>query len=274
MSFETINIEISDGVAVLTLARPHKKNAMNPKLHEEMTAALEACRYDDHCRVLVLTGSGDAFCAGMDLKEVFHELKDRPAEYDRIIRLATEWRGRTLRHFPKPTIAMVNGYCFGGAFSIIESCDIAVAADEATFGLSEINFKGFPGGAVSKSLANLLRPRDALFYALTGRRFDGKKAAEIGFVTSSVPLAALREETMAIAREVAAKDPWALKATKDTYRFSLEMPWDASMNYAAAKEEELSNMQKVRGWKDGGVSDFVAGKFKPGLEGHETVARK
>ena len=80
------------------------------------------------------------------------------------------------------TIAMVNGYCFGGAFAIVEGCDLAIAAEEATFGLSEINFKGFPGGAVSKSLANLLRPRDALLYAMTGRRFDGKTAASIGLV--------------------------------------------------------------------------------------------
>jgi feruloyl-CoA hydratase/lyase len=274
VTYETIKIETGNGVTVLTLNRPEKKNAMNPRLHEEVTAALEACRYDDACRVLVLTGAGDAFCAGMDLKEVFHGLKDQPATYDRIIRMATEWRGRTLRYFPKPTIAMVNGYCFGGAFSIVESCDIAIAADEATFGLSEINFKGFPGGAVSKSLANVLRPREALFYALTGRRFGGKKAAEIGFVTYSVPLATLAGETMTVAREIAGKDPWALKAAKDSYRYALEMSWDASMNYTAAKEEELSAMQKVRGWKDGGVSDFVAGKFKPGLEGHETIERK
>jgi trans-feruloyl-CoA hydratase/vanillin synthase len=108
---------------------------------------------------------------------------------------------------------------------------------------------------------------------MTGRRFGGKVAAEIGFVTLSVPLASLREETMNIAREIAAKDPWALKATKDSYRYSLEMPWDASMNYTAAKEEELANMQKVRGWKEGGVADFVEGKFKPGLEGHETIGK-
>ena len=63
---------------------------------------------------------------------------------------------------------MINGYCFGGAFSIVEGCDLAFAAKEATFGLSEINFKHYPGGSVSKSLANLLRPRDALFYAITG----------------------------------------------------------------------------------------------------------
>jgi trans-feruloyl-CoA hydratase/vanillin synthase len=82
--------------------------------------------------------------------------------------MAVEWRGRTLRYYPKPTIAMVNGYCFGGAFSIVEGCDLAVAADEAKFGLSEINFRMFPGGSVSKSLANLMRPRDALLYAMTG----------------------------------------------------------------------------------------------------------
>src|SRR5215469_6128806 len=109
MPFETIKIDAADGIAVLALNRPDKKNAMNPRLHEEMAAALEQCRYDDAIRVLVVTGAGDAFCAGMDLKEVFHGLKDKPAEYDRIIRIATEWRGRTLRYFPKPTIAMVNG---------------------------------------------------------------------------------------------------------------------------------------------------------------------
>src|SRR5215467_3166903 len=214
MAYATVAIEKTGGVALVSFNRPEKKNAMNPQLHEDMTAALEQLRYDDEARVLVITGAGDTFCAGMDLKEVFHGLKDQPARYDKVIRLATEWRGRTLRHFPKPTIAMVNGYCFGGAFSVVEGCDLAIAADEATFGLSEINFKGFPGGAVSKSLANLLRPRDALFYALTGRRFGGQVAADIGFVNYSVPLARLKEETMAVAADIAGKDPSALKVTK------------------------------------------------------------
>jgi len=270
MAYATVSIEKADGVALVSFNRPDKKNAMNPQLHEDMTAALEELRYDDDARVLVITGAGDSFCAGMDLKEVFHVLKDQPARYDRVIRLATEWRGRTLRYFPKPTIAMVNGYCFGGAFSIVEGCDLAIAAEEATFGLSEINFKGFPGGSVSKSLANLFRPRDALFYGLTGRRFDGKAAANMGFVNYAVPLARLKEETMAVARDIAAKDPSALRATKEGYRFSLEMTWEASMNYTNAKEEELQTRQRV-GWKDTGVRDFVEGKFKPGLQSHETI---
>jgi trans-feruloyl-CoA hydratase/vanillin synthase len=196
MSYQTLLIEKSDGVGILTLNRPQKKNAMNPQLHEDMTAALEELRYDDAVRVLIITGAGDTFCAGMDLKEVFYELQDQPARYDRIIRLATEWRGRTLRYYPKPTIAMVNGYCFGGAFSIVEGCDLATAAESATFGLSEINFKGFPGGSVSKTLANLFRPRDALLYGMTGRRFDGKTAADIGFVNLAFPdRAAARRNT-------------------------------------------------------------------------------
>ena len=267
MQYQTLIVEKKDKVARIVFNRPDKKNAMSPQLHIDMTAALEALRYDDEAAVLVLTGAGEAFCAGMDLKEFFHELKGKPAEYDRVLRMAVEWRGRTLRQFPKPTIAMVNGYCFGGAFSIVEGCDLAIAADEAQFGLSEINFRMFPGGSVSKSLANLMRPRDALLYAMTGRRFDGRKAAEIGFVNQSVPRARLEAETMALARELASKDPVALQACKDAYRVSLEMPWDVAISYAMAKEHEVFVLQKGA-WVEQGVGDFVKGLYKPGLEGH------
>jgi trans-feruloyl-CoA hydratase/vanillin synthase len=264
MSYKTLKIEIKDQVAKVILNRPEKKNAMNPQLHRDMTAALDELRYEDRAAVLVITGAGNSFCAGMDLKEVFHDLKVKnPKEFDRIYRMATDWRGRTLRHYPKPTIAMINGFCFGGAFSIVEGCDLAIAADEATFGLSEINFRLFPGGSVSKSLANLMRPRDALFYGMTGRPFDGRKAAAIGFVNYSVPLAKLEAETMALAKELAGKDAAALKATKDGYRFSLEMTWEASMNYTFAKENEIFVAQKG-GWIEQGIGDFLEGKSKPG----------
>jgi trans-feruloyl-CoA hydratase/vanillin synthase len=270
MSFKTIQLEKDAGIAIITFDRADKMNAMNPQLHEDMAAVLERLRYDDDVRVIVITGDGRSFCAGMDLKEVFYALKDRPNDYDRIIRIATEWRGRTLRYYPKPTIAMVNGYCFGGAFSILEGCDLATAANEATFGLSEINFKGFPGGSVSKSLANLLRPRDALLYAMTGRRFGGQVAAQIGLVNFSVPLARLRDETLALAREIALKDPHALRATKEAYRYALQMSWDASVSYTSAKEADLQLAQEGS-WREAGVGDFLAGHFKPGLEGHHTV---
>jgi trans-feruloyl-CoA hydratase/vanillin synthase len=193
-----------------------------------MADALERLRYDDGATVVVITGSGPAFCAGMDLKEFFTALRDKPAEYERITRIAVEWRGRTLRLYPKPTIAAINGFCFGGAFAIVEGCDLAIAAEEATFGLSEVNFGLFPGGAVSKALANIFRPRDALFYGLTGRPFDGKRAAEMGFVNYAVPASELAENVRAVATEIAKKNPEALRATKEGYRHSLDMGWDAA----------------------------------------------
>jgi trans-feruloyl-CoA hydratase/vanillin synthase len=266
-TYDTLLIEKSDGVAVITLNRPTKRNAMNPALHRDMTAALEQLRNDDAAKVIVITGAGDVFCAGMDLKEFFIALKDKPAEYEAVWKMAVEWRGRTLRYYPKPVIAMVNGYCFGGAFSIVEGCDLAFAAEDATFGLSEINFKLFPGGCVSKSLANLMRPRDALYYGLSGDQFDGIQAARIGFINQAFPKAKLREETMAIARKIAGKDTHALRATKEGYHFSLEMTWEAAMNYSMAKELELVQRQGDAFRKEG-IKDFMDGKYKPGLETH------
>ena len=93
MSYSTVLVEKTDGVALVTLNRPDKKNAMNPQLHEDMTAALEDLRYDDEARVLVITGAGDSFCAGMDLKEVFHALKSHRARYDRVIRFRPSGAG-------------------------------------------------------------------------------------------------------------------------------------------------------------------------------------
>jgi trans-feruloyl-CoA hydratase/vanillin synthase len=263
----TVTVEIENAVAIVTLNRPAKRNAMSPALHVEMADVLEKLRYETTSRVVVITGAGESFCAGMDLKQFFVELKDNPPEFDRIFRLATEWRYRTLRYFPKPTIAMVNGYCFGGAFSIVEGCDLAFAAKEATFGLSEINFKHYPGGSVSKSLANLLRPRDALFYAMTGRNFGGDRATEIGFVNAAYPRNELKKEVMAVAQEIAQKDPDALAACKDGYRFSLEMSGEAAINYAAAKSDQLTLRQKDS-WRSEGIGDFLQGKYRPGLAAH------
>lgn len=267
MTYSTIKIDrdVSPGVTVLTFNRPERRNAMSPQLHMDMTAALEELWYDDATRVLVLTGSGPAFCAGMDLKEFFLLLQDQPKEYERITRLATEWRGQTLRYFPKPTIAMINGFCFGGAFTIVEASDIAIAATGATLGLSEINFGMFPGGSVSKSLANLLRPRDALFYGLTGRSFDGRRAAEIGFVNYAVEDDALRDHVLELAAEIAEHDPEALRGTKEAYRHSLDMGWEAAMSYSAAREHQLTLMQGNK-WRDENLVAFADGKYRPGLE--------
>ena len=267
MAYETLQLSIAEAVAIVTLNRPDKRNAMNPTLHIEMTDLLEKLRYDDTVKVVVFTGAGKAFCAGMDLKEFFVDLRDNPKEYDRITRLAVEWRYRTLRYHPKITIAMINGYCFGGAFSFVEGCDLAIAADEATFGLSEINFKMFPGGSVTKAIANLLSPRDALWYALTGYNFDGREAARIGLVNRSFALASLRSQVMKVAHDIAAKDAIALRSAKEAFRYSLEMSGDAALSYSAAKESEVI-LRQNDAWREEGIGDFIRGKYKPGLGAH------
>lgn len=270
MKYETIKLDVEQKVATVWLNRPEKRNAMNPQLHEEMTELLERLRYDPEVAVVVIRGAGSTFCAGMDLKLFFAALRTEPDEYERIWRMAVEWRTRTLSYFPKPTIAVIEGYCFGGAFSIVEGCDLAIAAEDATFGLSEINFRLFPGGSVSKSLANLLRPRDALWYAMTGRTFDGVEAANIGFVNRAFPSADLEREAAQLTSELVQKDPMALKATKDSYRFSREMSWEAAMNFSMAKEMELTHRQGDA-WRREGIGDFIDGKYRPGLEAHGSV---
>lgn len=255
----------SDGpVTIVTLNRPGKRNAMNAALITAMIETLESLRADEHCRVVVITGAGPAFCAGMDLKEFFGQEDRTAAARERMIQSASEWRYRLLRHFPKPTIAMVNGSCFGGGFSLVECCDLAIADREANFGLSEINFRHIPAGPVSKSMASILRPRDALLLALTGRPFDGAHAERIGLVNQAVPADQLLAHTLALAHEIAAKDAAALRLTKESYRYAAEMGWDASLAFTAAKSYELLARQSSGESRDEAVRDFRVGRLKPG----------
>ena len=262
-SYETILIDRKDNVVTVTLNRPQKKNAMSPKLHEEMLEVLRTLKYDKDLRVLIITGAGDSFSAGEDLKEFFYEQRDR-MEFEALVEKSMEWRVHILRNFPVPTIAMINGYCFGGAFSIVAGCDIAIAADEAVFGLSEINFGHFPGGPVSKQISALMRPREAVYYILTGDQFSGKRAAEIGLITYSVPRERLQEEVAEITRKLSMKEPNALRACKEGYRDSLLIPdMNAALAYSLAKSDQLSFLQN-NAWKDQGIKQFIEGSYRPG----------
>jgi len=263
--FETILVDRREnGVTWVTLNRPEKRNAMNPTLHKEMTAALDELAFDDATRVLVLTGSGDAFCAGMDLKEVFYDLDEDQGARARAMR-AAEWRSHALRLFPKPTIAAVNGWCFGGAFTIVASCDIVIAANEAVFGLSEVNFGKIAGGYVSKAISEVLNPRDALFYLLTGDTFNGVEAAQMKFATRAVEKAKLEEYVTALAEKLAAKNPTVVSFSKEAFRHVSSMSYEQAGAWLGAMSQALDHRSGVA-WK-AGVEQFKAGQFKPGL-GH------
>jgi trans-feruloyl-CoA hydratase/vanillin synthase len=266
MSWQTVQVEVDDGIAWVQLNRPEKRNAMNPTLNAEMVDVLLTLDADDACGVVVLTGAGDAFSAGMDLKEYFRDVDKQPEHVQRHVRRdANLWQWRLLRTYAKPTIAMVNGWCFGGAFTPLCACDLAIAADEATFGLSEINWGIPPGSLVSRGLAETVGIRDALLYVMTGRTFDGRKAAEMGLVNWSVPRDRLRAEVEMLARELLEKNPVVLRTAKIAYRHARDMSWDDAEDYLMAKMDQSRFLDPEKG-RDKGMSQFLDEKsYRPGL---------
>lgn len=266
-SWETVRVELDEGIAWVELNRPEKRNAMNPQLNAEMVQVLLELDADDACGVLVLTGAGDAFSAGMDLKEYFREIDAQPEHVQRRVRRdANYWQWRLLRTYAKPTIAMVNGWCFGGAFTPLCASDLAIAADEATFGLSEINWGIPPGSLVSRGLAETVGIRDALLYVMTGRTFGGQQAAEMRLVNRSVPRAQLRTEVEALARELLEKNPVVLRAAKLGFKHAQNMSWDTAEDYLYAKLEQSQFLDVGRG-REQGLSQFLDEKsIRPGLQ--------
>ena len=265
-TYETVKVELENGIAWVTLNRPDKRNAMSPQLHYEMCAILDELEHEPQANVLVLTGAGDAWCAGQDLKLFFRDLDDKPVERSRAGAASHYWRWQKLFTYPKPTIAMVNGYCFGGAFTQLIACDIAIASLDATFGLSEVNWGVLPSGFVSRALTECLGLRDAVLYALTGETFDAREAERCRLITRAVPAESLREETLRWAHKLIRLNPEALRAAKMAVKHVKHMPEEPALDYLAAKTNELLYRDKGKG-KEQGLRQFLDEKsYRPGKE--------
>jgi trans-feruloyl-CoA hydratase/vanillin synthase len=259
-------VEFEDGIAWVSLNRPQKRNAMSADLAFEMLSVLEALEIDERAGVLVLTGTGETFSAGMDLKDYFRATDGMPVlERLKIYRANALWQWRLLAPYPKPTIAMVNGWCFGGAFTPLISCDLAIAAEDATFGLSEINWGIIPAGIVTKAVEQVMNQRDCLYYIMTGETFDGKRAKEMGLVNDAVPKEQLRERTRKLARTLLEKNPVVLRAAKQAYKHVRHMNWEQAADYLASKMDQVS-VQDRSGGREQGMKQFLDDKtYKPGL---------
>jgi trans-feruloyl-CoA hydratase/vanillin synthase len=274
MSYEgrwkTVKVTVENGIAWVAFNRPEKRNAMSPTLNAEMVDVLETIELDSTAQVLVLTGEGDAWTAGMDLKEYFREIDAGPEILqEKIRRDASRWQWQLLRMYSKPTIAMVNGWCFGGGFSPLVACDLAIAADEAVFGLSEINWGIPPGNLVSKAMADTVGHRKALHYIMTGDTFTGPQAAEMGLVNKSVPRAQLRDEVLALAAKLLDKNPVVLRAAKQGFKRCRELTWDQNEDYLYAKLDQANGRDPERG-REHGLKQFLDDKsIKPGLQAYK-----
>ena len=265
--WQTVKVDVENGIGWITLNRPEKRNAMSPTLNREMIDVLETLELDDDAQVIVLTGAGDAWTAGMDLKEYFRETDGKPEiTQERIRRDCSQWQWKLLRMYSKSTIAMVNGWCFGGAFSPLVACDLAIAADDAVFGLSEVNWGIPPGNLVSKAVADTMGHRNALHYIMTGDTFTGKEAASMGLINKSVPKEELRNAVIELANKLLEKNPVVLRYAKIGFKRARELTWEQGEDYLYAKTDQSNYRDPEKGRKEG-LKQFLDDKtIKPGLQ--------
>ena len=268
--WQTVKVDVDGGIGWITLNRPEKRNAMSPTLNREMIDVLETLELDDDAQVVVLTGAGEAWTAGMDLKEYFRETDGKPEiMQERMRRDCSQWQWKLLRMYSKATIAMVNGWCFGGAFSPLVACDLAIAADDAVFGLSEVNWGIPPGNLVSKAVADTMGHRQALHYIMTGDTFTGKEAAAMGLVNKSVPKAELRDAVIALAAKLLEKNPVVLRHAKIGFKRCRELTWEQGEDYLYAKTDQSNYRDPEKGRKEG-LKQFLDDKtIKPGLQSYK-----
>jgi feruloyl-CoA hydratase/lyase len=264
---DTVACTVKDGIAWVKFNRPEKRNCMSPKLNRQMLRVIEDLEFRPDVGVLVLTGEGTAWSAGMDLKEYFRDSETLGLKGVRESqRGAYAWWER-LRWYQKVTIAMVNGWCFGGGYGPLFACDLAFCADEAQFGLSEVNWGILPGGGATKVAADLMPMRKAMYHALLGENLSGKEAEAAGLVNESVPAGRLEARVAEVAQKLLEKNWETLKATKDAVRRVREMTYDNAEDYLIRAQEALNFHDRSDG-RHAGMKQFLDDKsYKPGL-GH------
>ena len=253
---ENIILEKRGRVALLTINRPEKLNALNIKTRQEMAEALDELRNDDSVRVLVITGAGEkSFVAGADIAE----FEGRTALQQRAVMRAKSVFTAT-EDFPKPIIAMINGFCLGGGCELALSCDIRMASDRARFGQPEINLGIIPGGGGTQRLTRLVGEGKAMQMILTGEMIDAQEAYRLGLVNEVHPAAELEAKTMELANKIAEKSPIALAmakaAVKNAARMNLREGLDQEIDLFALCFSSQDKEEGVRAFLEKRKPDF------------------
>jgi enoyl-CoA hydratase len=248
-TYETLLLEKRERVAIITINRPEKRNALNIKTREEGAALLEELRSDTSVGVVVFTGAGDkAFIAGADIAEFAGRTSTMQRDVMMIRSLFT-----AIDTFPKPVIAMVNGYCLGGGCELALACDIRVASENASFGQPEINLGIIPGGGGTQRLTRLVGEGKAMEMILTGEIIDARTAHAIGLVNHVFPADQLQAKTMEIAQRIAEKSPIALQLAKEAVKLASRSNLDEGLR----REVDLFALCFSTEDKDEGVSAFL-----------------
>ena len=236
-------------VAILTINRPDKLNALNEEVRVELLAALAAIETDDSVGVVVITGSGEkSFIAGADIGEFAGR-----SPFDQRFAMRSPRIFDIMASFPKPVIAMINGFCFGGGCELAMSCDMRIASDKARFGQPEINLGLIPGGGGTQRLPRLVGMGHAMRLILSGDMVPAAEAREMGLVDLVFAADELRAKTLELAQKIAGKSPLTLKVAKEALRASEKLAIEDGISY----ERDLFCLCFSSKDKEEGVAAFL-----------------
>jgi len=222
---EDVTFEVDGAIAVITLNRPQKLNAVTPEMADAIVAAVTECNDSDTIRCVILTGAGErAFCAGSDIRELDTyetpwQFRNRPDYCD------------AFRALLKPSIAAVNGYAFGGGLETAMSCDIRIASDNAQFAAPEIKLGWIGGGGMAAHLAHSIGASNAALMIMTGDPIPAEKAERWGLVSEVVPQADLLNRAREIAGAIAVRAPIAAETAKLNLKAAVSMPLEKAIEY-------------------------------------------
>ena len=250
--------ETEGRVAILTINRPDKLNALNQEVRDRMLELLDEIEHDDSIGVVVLTGAGEkSFIAGADIGEF-----EGRSPFDQREAMKSPRIFDVAATFPKPVIAMVNGFCLGGGCELAMSCDMRIASEKARFGQPEIKLGLIPGGGGTQRLPRLVGLGHAMRLTLTGEMIGAAEAERIGLVEMVVPHEELRAKTLELASKIAAMSPLTVHVTKQAIRASQRMSIDEGIAY----ERDLFCLCFSTEDKEEGVAAFL-GKRAPEWKG-------
>lgn len=227
MSEAAVLFDRDDRVAILTINRPDKLNALNQQVRDETLAHLETIAADDSIGAVVITGAGEkSFVAGADIGEFAGRSPFDQREAMRFPRVFD-----IMANFPKPVIAMINGFCLGGGCELAMSCDMRIASDRAKLGQPEIKLGLIPGGGGTQRLPRLVGMGHAMRLILTGDIIGAEEAQSIGLVDQVVPADELREATLALAKKIAGMSPLTVRVGKEALRASEKLSIEDGILY-------------------------------------------
>lgn len=236
-------------VAILTINRPDKLNALNEEVRVDLLAALAEIETDDSVGAVVITGAGEkSFIAGADIGEFAGR-----SPFDQRFAMRSPRIFDVMASFPKPVIAMINGFCLGGGCELSMSCDMRIASDRARFGQPEINLGLIPGGGGTQRLPRLVGMGHAMRMILGGDMIPAAEAKEIGLVDLVFPAEELRAKTLELAAKIASKSPLTLKVAKEALRASEKLAIEDGITY----ERDLFCLCFSSKDKEEGVAAFL-----------------